>query len=51
MWAYTPRQMSAFLVLANKRRMRQAAEALGLHTMAARGEPGAIKKQLKDWTK
>ncbi|MCW2854370.1 MAG: hypothetical protein JWM84_4034 [Nocardioides sp.] len=43
--------MAGYLSIANKRRMRQAAEDLGLHTMAARGDPRTIKKQLKVWMK
>lgn len=47
-WKYTPRQMHAFLFIAGKRRERERRELLALHALAARGDPKAVRKQLKD---
>lgn len=47
-WKYTPKQMHAFLFLAGKRRQREDRAMLALHTLAARGDPKALRKQLKD---
>lgn len=46
----TPRQISAFLFLAAKRRKGEAAEALAIHTMASRGEARALKSLQKELT-
>jgi hypothetical protein len=50
-WDYTPKQLIAFMFLANKRRQRDRAEDLTIHAMAARGEPRAVKKMTKDLQK
>lgn len=50
-WAYTPSQLSAFLHFATKRRTGEAASALSIGTMAARGEIKDVKKKLKEMEK
>jgi hypothetical protein len=49
---YTPRQIAAFCFLANKRRKLEAADALSLAALAARGKPkdvtAATKKLQKE---
>lgn len=50
-WDYTPRQISGFLFYARAREKREAAQALGIGAMAARGEPREVKKTLKEWSK
>jgi len=47
-WGYSPRQIAAFLFLAGKRHNRDARQLLALNTLAARGEPASVKKQIKD---
>lgn len=49
-WDYTPRQAWAFLFLARERRKSEMAEALGLHTLAARGDEKAVREAIKKWT-
>lgn len=43
----TPRQIWAYLFIAEKRRERERAELLALHAMAARGDPKDIRNALK----
>lgn len=50
-WNYTPRQIRGFLALARDRRRGDAAEALAIGTMAARGEPGEVKARIREWTR
>jgi hypothetical protein len=47
-WRYTPRQIRNFLVIANKR--RQAERRLLLHdnALAARGDPKALAKAVRE---
>jgi hypothetical protein len=40
--------LSGWLDFANRRRKKEAASLLGLHTMAARGEIKNVKKQIKE---
>jgi hypothetical protein len=47
-WAMTPREISASLYFAERRRKREAAEQLALGALAARGEPRVVKKQIED---
>lgn len=49
-WDYTPLQAHAFLFLGRTRRRHEMAEALHLHTLAARGEEKAVREALKRWT-
>jgi hypothetical protein len=42
----TPRQIAGALYFAGRRRKRDAAERLALDTLAARGEPREVKRQL-----
>jgi hypothetical protein len=42
----TPRQISGSLYFARRRRQRDAAEQLAMGTLAARGEPREVKRQL-----
>jgi hypothetical protein len=42
----TPRQIEGSLYFARRRRQREAAEQLALVTLAARGEPREVKRQL-----
>jgi hypothetical protein len=44
----TPRQLAGLLHFAARRKKREAAQLLGLHAMAARGEPRELKKKLKE---
>lgn len=46
-WRYTPRQMSAFLFIANRRRRRELKEALAVHRLAAHGSPKDLQKFIK----
>lgn len=48
---YTPRQIEGLLFLAERRKKREAALNLAISVTAARGEPDAVKKQLKEWSK
>lgn len=50
-WRYTPRQISGFVGFAARRLKREAAQALSLQSMAARGDPKALRKQIKDLEK
>jgi hypothetical protein len=50
-WNYTPRQIQAYLFIAGRRRKAEAAEQLSIGSMAARGDPKAVKKQLQKWRK
>jgi hypothetical protein len=47
-WDYTPRQTAAFMQLAADDRQRELRELLAIFAMAARGDPKAIQKALKD---
>lgn len=42
--------MQAYLFISGKRRARELTELLNLETLAARGDPKAVQKQLKDWS-
>lgn len=44
----TPREIAASLYFAERRRKREAAEQLALAALAARGEPRALRQQIKD---
>ena len=48
MWDYSPRQVAGFVALAALRRKGEMADRLAINTMAARGEPKAVKEQLKN---
>lgn len=50
-WGYTPREIAGWLFFAGKRKAREAGEQLSLGAAAARGEPRALKKQIKELTK
>lgn len=45
---YTPRQIGAFLTIAQHRRRRELVEQLHIHSLAAQGEGKAIKETLKE---
>ena len=45
----TPRQVAAWAVLGFARKRSEAAEALAIATMAAREDPKAINKVMKEW--
>jgi hypothetical protein len=45
----TPRQIESSLYFARRRRQREAAEQLALNTLATRGEPREVKRQLNQW--
>ena len=47
-WGYTPRRIAAFLFIAEKRRNRERIEAINIGLMAARGEPKAVDKMVKE---
>jgi hypothetical protein len=44
---YTPRQLDAFLFLAEKRRQRELSDQLHLNTLATRGDEKTIREQLR----
>jgi hypothetical protein len=45
---YTPKQIGAFLTIAQHRRRRELAEQLHVATLGAQGEAKAIRETLKD---
>jgi hypothetical protein len=45
---YTPKQLDAFLVIAQHRRRRELAEQLHIASLAARGEGKAIRDTIKE---
>jgi hypothetical protein len=45
----TPRQLQAFLFLADKRRQRELREELHMHALAARGDERAMRATLRQW--
>ncbi len=47
-WKYTPRQIAAFLFIAEKRRNQERIETVHLGLMAARVDPKEVKKFLKE---
>jgi hypothetical protein len=47
---YTPRQLAAFLALAERRRKADLSEQLHLNTLAARGDEQAVRNQLREWS-
>lgn len=48
LWDLTPRQLMAWSEVASKRKKREAAYALTLHTLAARGDKRALDQTMKD---
>jgi hypothetical protein len=46
---YTPRQIEAFIFIAQKRRQRELAVQLELNTLAARGDEKALRAKFKQW--
>jgi hypothetical protein len=44
---YTPRQVAAFLALASERRSDEAADALVLVTLGARGDPKHVDATIR----
>lgn len=47
----TPRQMSAYLFLADRRHERDLTADLSVSTLAASGDTKAINKQMDTWDK
>jgi len=47
-WNYTLRQLNGYLMLASERRKKEKASELALATLAARGSPDSLKKQLRE---
>lgn len=47
-WDYSPRQTAAYMQFAIEDRQRELRELLAIMAMAARGDPRAIEKALKD---
>lgn len=47
--SYTPKQLAAFLFLAEKRRQQELRQQLHTNTLAARGDEKAVRSQLRDW--
>jgi hypothetical protein len=45
----TPRQIAGTLYFAQRRRQRDAADQLALATLAGRGEPRDVKRQLEEF--
>lgn len=50
-WEYTPKQFFTYLHLAQRRKRLAMADMLSLHATAARGEPKAVDRILKQWGK
>ena len=50
-WKLTPRQMSAFLFIQEKRRKREAIEFVGQVRLAMNGEKKDIEKQYQRWAR
>jgi hypothetical protein len=48
---YTPRQLQAFLFLAQRRRQGELSDQLHLNTLAARGDETAVRKQMRELEK
>jgi hypothetical protein len=48
-WGYTPRQMVAYLTLAQSRKKQDSVSSLFIHAMAARGEPKEVKRIVEEW--
>jgi hypothetical protein len=46
---YTPRQLQAFLVIAEHRHREELRLQLFVGTLAARGEERAVREQMKEW--
>jgi hypothetical protein len=50
-WGYTPKRIAAFLRIAHTRIAREAAQALSIHALAARGDPKEIRRRHKELTR
>lgn len=48
-WNYTPRRIQASIFLATKRHRRRLSEDLSVGSMASRGDPRVVRRQIKDW--
>jgi hypothetical protein len=46
---YTPRQMQAFIVIAEQRRRETLRLDLFVGTLAARGDERAVRNQMNEW--
>jgi len=46
---YTPRQLTAYLFLATKRRQSDLREQLHVNALAAHADAQTIRSQMKDW--
>src|SRR4029077_1663889 len=46
---YTPRQLQAFLIIAQHRRKTELREQLHVNALAARADEKTIRGQLRDW--
>jgi hypothetical protein len=46
---YTPRQLSAYLFLAAKRRQADLREQLHVNSLAAHADAQTIRSQMRDW--
>jgi hypothetical protein len=46
---YTPRQLDAFLIIAEHRRCQDLSQQLVLGTLVSRGDEKAIRAKLKEW--
>lgn len=47
-WGYTPRQLAAYLFIANRRRKRELSEQLAINALAAQGDGEALKRQMRE---
>jgi hypothetical protein len=45
-WGYTPRELKGYNFIAARRKTQDMADQIELQTMAARGDPDKIKKQV-----
>lgn len=48
-WSYTPRQIQAYVFIAHKRMLREYITKLSMESLASRGAPKELKRQLRDW--
>jgi hypothetical protein len=46
---YTPKQVAAFVFIAQKRRQRELLVQLEVNTLAARGDEKALRAKFREW--
>jgi hypothetical protein len=48
-WGYSPRQTQGWLYFARRRKKREAAQALSIAAMGARGDAREVSRTIKEW--